>query len=637
MAGKVHIDPAVLRQLAVQHRKVGDDTVEWAKPPEDWLKAFPHTYGTIASPVLDALVNYYKARQQAGNALAAQHYRTAAELDSSADEYERADRDAAARIHRAGGNDSGTGTPINTPAPMPAPTTPLPTQPGGPIPGGPGETGVTPPASGGGDPNRFGAQDTSPLAAPGTTVGSSPAPGGAQVTPGQSGAPLAPAASATDPSVSSTTTGRDGLSGTTADATRPGAVTAPTGAGVAPILAGSGGGDSTQNASATPGTGVTGDGMPTIMPTPFAAAVAAAKDRETGPANVVNEAVNEDLVIARTLLAAVLAAVDEPIIGLAWAVSVMRGPTGIGVFITSNEGRGWLPAGLYLPREVSTPWVWDEMIGAEQTWPWEGVADPARVLAEFARAWGAGTESALTALVSSGSIDSSLRAQLPDTAVEDMVPPAYDVDLRSPGPGTADRLALAASIPALESVGAVPDSAIHRRRTELAEQAHGEVGRTTSTPAEATGARSIRGRILSLLHDGQQVPAQLWQELRDADDLLAASMLSRRVDAGRVSLGQLRIEDQAEALRAMVFERRCTELTLLLANQPTRQALRDAVYAHEQILGHPLFAAQPVAAATAAEQVSTVDTISTRVAPPTITAGPPSGVTVRPVDDRVNG
>ncbi|WP_067574960.1 type VII secretion target [Nocardia acidivorans] len=631
MAEKVHIDPAVLRQLAAQHKRVGDETVEWAKPPQDWLDAFPHTYGTIASPVLEALTKYYNARQQAGNALAEQHYRTAAELNASADEYERADRDSAAAIHRSGdGPYGGARTPTGVP--------PL-AHPGAQTPGGPGNPGAVPPVSGGSDPNAIGGQDTSPINAPGGAPATVGAPGGAQTAPGGAGAPLAPAASATDPAAANTGAGRDGLTGTTADAaTRPGAVTAPTGVGAAPIPTGTGGGDSAQHASPTSGTGVPGDAVPVPLPTPFAAAVAAAKDRETGPGHVVNEAVNEDLVIARTLLAAVLAAVDEPVIGLAWAVSVMRGPTGIGVFITSNEGRGWLPAGLYLPREVSTPWLWDEMLGAEQSWPWEGVADPARVLAEFGRAWGGTTESTLTALVSSGSIDSSLRAQLPDTAVEDMVPPAYDIDLRTPAPGTADRLALAASIPALESVGAVPDSAIHRRRTELAEQAHGELVRTIAAPAEAAAGRALRGRVLALLRENQQVPAQLWQELRDADDLLAATMLSRRVDAGRVTLGQLRIEDQAEALRAMVFERRCTELVLLLANQPTRQGLRDAVYAHEQILGHPMFAAVPVAAATtAADQVTTVDTIGPRVAPPAVSAGPPSGVSVAPLDDRVNG
>ncbi|WP_217998111.1 hypothetical protein, partial [Nocardia paucivorans] len=51
----------------------------------------------------------------------------------------------------------------------------------------------------------------------------------------------------------------------------------------------------------------------------------------------------------------------------------------------SNEGRGWLPTDLYLPREVTTPWMWSVAEGAA----WEGVADPARILAEFALAWGA--------------------------------------------------------------------------------------------------------------------------------------------------------------------------------------------------------------------------------------------------------
>ncbi|MFF2554709.1 type VII secretion target [Nocardia sp. NPDC058058] len=590
VAEKLHIDPAVLRRLAVQHRQVGDDTKEWAKPPEDWLKAFPDTYGSIASPVYGALENYYQARQQAGIALAEQHYRTADNLDAAADEYERADRDSMVAIGRAGGDTGGTG--------MSALGLPVDTRP---IAGTPDSVAPVPSR---GD------------SASGTTVGVGSVPTG-------SATPVVPATTALDQPTSSSVSGRDVPVGA-ADMARS-----------APILATQG--DSTHNSTPAGGTSAFADNVPPLLPTPFAAAVAAATNRESGPGHVVNEAVNEDLVIARTLLAAVLGAMDEPIIGLTWAVSVMRGPSGIGLFLTSNEGRGWLPAGLYLPREVSTPWLWDEMLESGRTDPWEGVADPARVLAEFALAWGPGTESTLTALVSSGAIDSSLRTQLPDTAVEGMVPPAYDVDLRIASAGTADRLALAASLSTLESSGAIADSAILGHRVQLAEQAHSEVGRAISSPVEAAGVRALRGRILTLVHAGQQVPAQLWQELRDADDLLAAGMLSRRVDAGRVDLGQLRVEDQSEALRAMVFERRCTELTLLLADQPTRQSLRDALYAHEQIVRHPLFTALPLSLETTAAEESSTTTAPTGVAPPAIVAGPPSGVTVTSFDDRVSG
>src|SRR5207248_1784596 len=118
-----------------------------------------------------------------------------------------------------------------------------------------------------------------------------------------------------------------------------------------------------------------GDTPPLMMPTPFAAAVAAAKERENEPAHVVNGDADNDLIIARTLLAAVLAVVEDSVAGTTWAVSVMRGPEGAGVFLTSNEGRGWLPAGLFLPREVSSPWLWDEILdGHGEGSPWEGVS-----------------------------------------------------------------------------------------------------------------------------------------------------------------------------------------------------------------------------------------------------------------------
>ncbi|MGW4241933.1 hypothetical protein ACWELQ_05435, partial [Nocardia sp. NPDC004722] len=116
-------------------------------------------------------------------------------------------------------------------------------------------------------------------------------------------------------------------------------------------------------------------------------------------------------------------------------------------------------------------------------------------------------------------------------------------------------------------------------------------------PPQAVAGRALRERILEAVRAGQPVPRQLWDDLRDADDLLAASMLSRRVDAGRGVLGGLRVADDAEILRAMVVERRCTELALLLAEEPTRQTLRDSLYACEQILNHPLFPQAPVTAA----------------------------------------
>ncbi|WP_169338139.1 hypothetical protein [Nocardia vinacea] len=328
------------------------------------------------------------------------------------------------------------------------------------------------------------------------------------------------------------------------------------------------------------------------MPPP--AARVAPQKRAADPAHVVGEPVIDDLLVARTLLASVLGSVDAEVAGVAWAVAALRGPSGAGLFITTNEGRGWLPAGIFLPPAVSTPWLWDQMLGGASA-AWEGIADPARVLVEFGRVWGPKAGVALTALVASGPIDPGLRAQLDNVATEGLVEPVYDVDLRVPSFDTADRLGLTGSIEAMEHVATVPDTQRSDRCLELAADAHLRLARTGSAPAEAVEVAQLRDRILANLQAGQEIPRQWWHELRAADDRLADSISARRIDAARIGLGDLRVEVGADALRALVFQRRCTELLLLLDGKPSVQQLRDAVYAYEQVVRHPAFANAPAA------------------------------------------
>ncbi|MGO4617643.1 hypothetical protein AB4305_27480 [Nocardia sp. 2YAB30] len=342
--------------------------------------------------------------------------------------------------------------------------------------------------------------------------------------------------------------------------------------------------------------------------------VGAAMTSAAAPSFVLGERVNGDLVLARTLLSGVLAAGGASVVGLGWAVSVMRHQSGISAFVTSNEGRGWLPAGLYLPREASTPWVWEVSNG----FAWEGVADPARVLAEFGLAWGGKSGARLSAVVSSERIDADLRRQLGEVPMEGEVGASSAMDLSAPGPGLVDRLGLVGAPALLQRVVATPDAEIGSRCWELASDAHVRVRKAGLGSPESLGAPVVRERILAALSQRREVAPEWWEELRDADDLLAASMLSRRADVSRVALGELR-SDQPDgrstsdlsALRGMVFERRCDELVLLLASAPTRQNLRDAVYAHAQIVGHPAFV-EPAAAGPAAGQTRR----------PTITVGP---------------
>ncbi|WP_280268582.1 type VII secretion target [Nocardia wallacei] len=621
MPDSMDIDPDVLRELAEQHYRVADDTEAWAEPPQTWLDSFIDSYGAIASPVKRALDDYYNARKNAGYALAAQHRKTGDSLRKAARDFEEADDNAARQIGRAGEDvdgrpDSQTPSTQRPPAITPGDSPGMGRPPGDVgTPDGQTPVGVTP---GGSTPN--GAAPGVNGAGPSDAAGTGSQPG---VAGGPAGGVAGPGGGPAGPGGGPTATG-------------PGGVVPPTVTGGPAGPAGPGAGPGDDRGATQPPTGATGrtDQPPVPIPTPFAAAVSAAKEKEAEPAYVVGDAVDDDLVIARTLLSAVLAAVDSSVLGLHWAVAVMRGPAGAGVFITSNEGRGWLPAELFLPREVSTPWVWDEFLAGESGdagSPWEGVADPARVLVEFGLAWGAKANASLSALVSSGPIDGGLRSRFTNVPMEGLVGPAYDVDLRVFTPDTADRLGLVGSVESLEHVSAVPDAQVRELCVELAADAHAKIRRGTATNPDAETSRGLRERILAAVQAGREVPASWWDELRDADDLLAAAMLSQRVDVGRVELGDLRVDDETTGLRAMVFERRCNELVMLLGEESTRQQLRDAVYAHEQIVKHPRFEEIPAAVSVAEDtRVSRPAATPGQVSAPTVTAGPPPNAVAAP-------
>ena len=633
----MEIDLPVLRQLEEQHRRVAAEIRDWAEPPHDWLRSFIPTYGKIAQPVKDALDDYYDARQRAGNALADDHDATADSLAAAARAYEEGDNEMGAQIRRAGDETSG-GTPPSTSSPTPVSSGPSPivdrvpgmdtspaaAQPGevpsaqSPAAGAPDVTAPQVPGTGG--PGAAG--DDPGSAAPGIAASAS-APG----TPTQLGATAPDGAQAG----AGTTAGSGVAAGTTPLAGVPLAGTAAASAAAGQAGYGTDDRNAGGQSAATAGRS---DGSPMPVVTPFAAAVAAAKDKKSEPDYVVGDLIDNDLLVARTLLAAVLAATESTTVGMHWSVAVMRGPAGAGVFITSNEGRGWLPAQMYLPREVSTPWSWDDMLddgsGATAS-PWEGITDPARVLVEFGLAWGPKANAALVALASSAPIDGGLRTRFPDVAMEGMVGPEYEVDLRVHTPDTVDRLDLTGSAEAAASIAAVPDSQLREHCAALAGDAHGKLIRTAPAIPEASETRRIRDRILAVVEAGQQVSPQWWEELREADDMLAAAMLSRRVDVARVEPGELRLAEEGAVLRALVFERRCNELLLLLADDPTRQQLRDAAYAHDQVLNHPQFVEVPATVSTT--EAATVDRAvpaGTRVTAPGVTAGPPNGAVVAP-------
>ncbi|WP_459550328.1 hypothetical protein [Nocardia sp. X0981] len=332
---------------------------------------------------------------------------------------------------------------------------------------------------------------------------------------------------------------------------------------------------------------------------PFAAEAHPNKARRAFPSFVVGDRDEEDLVLARTLLGAVLSGVGsahDP----EWAVAVLRTRGGPVVLLTSTEGRGWLPPGLFLPSEVSIPWRWDAAIGRlakRTTAALEGTTDPARMLAEFGMLMAHPGRIWLSAVASSVAIPVGLRdaLQREGVALEGAVPAAEAaVDLSSPGDGLVDRLALAGSDTLQGVAAAVPDREIRAKCFELARLADARV--RAAVPASDTGStlrRAHREQILDAFRNGQAVPTSWWEQLRAEDDITAVTLSSQRVDVSHIPVGAVPVDlPGAETVRATVFERRADEMLMLLARgEPDRQTLRDMLYTYGQIVEHPQWSA----------------------------------------------
>ncbi|MEV6280182.1 hypothetical protein [Nocardia sp. NPDC051832] len=317
-------------------------------------------------------------------------------------------------------------------------------------------------------------------------------------------------------------------------------------------------------------------------------ALGAAMLAAAAPNFVIGDDVDADLVLVRTLLSGVLAAVGTGTLGLNWAVSAMRHPAGVSVFVTSNEGRSWLPRGLYLPRELSVPWAWE----SADTAGWDRHPDPAWILLEFGELVRRERGARLTALASSEPIGIGLRQRLRDVPWAGPLPGPTTVDFSAPAPGLVDRLGLVGAARLLADVARTPTANIAAEILALASDAHARAEPMGSAYSKENGLHQLRRRILDAYHAGTPIAAAWWDELEDADILLTATLRTHRADLGRRVFGRAVANESGTGtanadvavLYEQVCERRRNELVLLLSEDPSRQTLRDAVYAHSQLL-----------------------------------------------------
>lgn len=114
---------------------------------------------------------------------------------------------------------------------------------------------------------------------------------------------------------------------------------------------------------------------PLIAPATFIAPVM------PGPSGLIDE----DLAAVRVLVEAVGGFPD-----VNWAAGTVVAGGRKMIVVTTDRGRGWMPAGTVLPANVELPWK------HQAAARWEGIFDPARVIVEYTAAVGG----ALTALAS---------------------------------------------------------------------------------------------------------------------------------------------------------------------------------------------------------------------------------------------
>lgn len=584
MPNYLELEPEELRRIARQHDDAAARVRKWGEIPRAWLNDFPRIYGTIADPVRKALEDYYRHRHAKAERQAARHEDTRDSLIEAARRMEEADQESAHSV--AGAGDFGSG---ESPGAVP--------------------DRESIPAVDSSAP--FGA--TSTASPPLTTAG---AVGAGPVAPVGAHLRQAPAGISADPQRALRLPGSP-AGWVTDNRDVPDRVTARGGTPPPALpVAASNSADTTPFASdagkingdgAAPSAPVSAGDRPAPVPAqrqlpapvpsgPLTAVAARAAESRRGlPSLVAGDHAEDDLVLARTLLAATLAAVGDSEPSLEWAVMVLRTSVGPVVMLTTTEGRGWLPPGLFLPVEVAIPWKWAGGLGRgvqRIAAALEGITDPARMLAEFWRSYRP-WHSRISALVSSAVIADNVREALGDgTAVAERVRPASAVvDFASPGAGLVDRLAMGGSDRLRQQADAVPVSEIWPTCLALAREADARVCAAISGHDEEVAAHRIRRqRVFESLASDRSLPPSWVDELYAHDALRAAAQRAQRIDISRIAFGAPREHAGASLMRNTAFERRADEMLFLLARkEPDRQMLRDVLYTYGQIVEHPLF------------------------------------------------
>jgi hypothetical protein len=235
------------------------------------------------------------------------------------------------------------------------------------------------------------------------------------------------------------------------------------------------------------------------------------------------------------------------------------------VVLTSDRGRGWVPAEAFLPVDVTMPWP------HEDSSRWEGVLDPARVIVEYAAAAGG----QLTALASTFSSAPGVAAGVP-WALVDGTDRAHPELLSGP---VVTRFELQVSNERRRAVRHIVDPEKQRQ----------QVLWLAFSADEKAGTSTTRHRMLSLFRDHlsridqpRWVASLPWDQLEQEYHELCVQERAARVDVRDIPVGQL--DTAAGGCRRLLVQAYATEAALALRNPVALRALADATYAWSMLL-----------------------------------------------------
>lgn len=276
--------------------------------------------------------------------------------------------------------------------------------------------------------------------------------------------------------------------------------------------------------------------------------------REVNTQRVGRDVSMTDLEAARAVVADLAAASSVVYPGLEWAIVVSRGASGLPeMWVTTNEGAGYIPVGVHIPRSMPLAAHFDPDFDAR----WFGWFNPAETVLRAVRSRG----DAVSAIATTWAQDSDeVRAATPDVAIG--VAPAG-------GPGEAEASTLTRGRShRLETIAPSVFSGLQQSGSESAEAYARQLTQQVvfSGPEMSAAAMSVARAVI----------ANQWPSEREWADLSAEYEMDRLM-AGSQRPGLMGVEEPHQLAAYQRDFAHCRRLETLLCWQTGNPA--DVVYA----------------------------------------------------------